>query len=53
MIIDYGKNYTILIIAKNSITINRKNQLIAHPYGKSSFYTSVASSICLYTYWDI
>ena len=32
MIIVISKNYTILIIGKGNITVNRQNRLIAHPY---------------------
>ena len=32
IIIAHSKNYTILIISKENITVNRQNRLIAHPY---------------------
>ena len=32
MIIVISKNYTISIMGKGNITVNRQNQLIAHPY---------------------
>ena len=34
MIIGSSKNYTISIIGKENITVNRQNRLIAHPYYK-------------------
>ena len=33
-IIVSNKNRTILIIVKQNITVNRQNQLIAHPYNE-------------------
>ena len=32
MIIVNSKNWTILIIVEENITVNRQNRLIAHPY---------------------
>ena len=34
-IIVINKNYTISIIGKGNITVNRQNRLIAHPYHKA------------------
>ena len=34
-IIVNSKNWTILIIVKENITVNRQNRLIAHPYTES------------------
>ena len=46
-IIVYNKNYTILIIIKESITVNRQNWLIAHP--KCTLDTVVIYCYYLYT----
>ena len=42
-IIVYSKNYTISIIVKENITVNRQNRLIAHPYSKHTMFTGICS----------
>ena len=45
MIIVYSKNYTILIIIKENIIVNRQNRLIAHPYSMAiDIYSSYSST---------
>ena len=59
MIIVYSKNYTISIIMKENITVNRQNRLIAHPYmqcdknNKNSTLQWLVSSRLLGTWYEV